>query len=57
VPSRIPESAFATVTMAQMCDIGRVIPEIAKIFDPFGEVFASLQMAGSMPITLGSCVN
>jgi len=43
--------------MAQMCDIGRVIPEIAKIFDPFGEVFASLQMAGSMPITLGSCVN
>ena len=36
-----------------MCDIGDMIPAITKIFDAFGKIFAGLQMAGSVYITLG----
>ena len=42
---------------AQMRYIGSMIAPIAKILDPFGQMFARLQMVGGMAIALGPGVN
>lgn len=56
-PSRVPETAFASMKKSQVRDIGGMVPAIAKILDACGKMFTGLQMPGSVTITLVPGVN